>query len=263
MKRVKVFKGMTLLELILVVVILAVTAMMLLPRLDGVQSNANHAVGATTAADTAAYIQSYKTMKNRLPDGWDSLTDGTAMWAAANPGTTPVTRGLHTQLSGSGTNNKLADYSLSAADVTSLNSAGIYTLFNVNTSAATSVRPGDMFTVVTPVAAGAKVAIVNASSTGGRKIIDHFYRDNTLSTGTTGTLPSGRQLLALGFGPHNKLVGTMMLECPVYPNVDLTLVYGRNLALFEIGGTRALFKGVVGADGDLLDDLSASMNKDP
>lgn len=250
--------GLTLIELILVVAILAVLAMIVLPKMDGLQSNANHAVGANSAADTIRYIQTYRVMKNRLPDYYDSLMDGNNLWAAANPSTN--TPGLHTSLSGSAA--KLTTYDLTADDVTGLQAAGIYTLLNLGTTN-TSLRPSDRFNTEAPIASGTKVAIVNTASSGGKKMIDHVYRDNLKASGTSGALPAGRQLMAVGFGPHNKLIGSFMIEAPLYPNVDHNLVYGRNIVLFEIGGTgRAVLKAVTGADGDLLDDLTTYISKE-
>jgi len=253
---------LTLVELIIVVAILAVLAMIIIPKLDGVQSNANHAVGATSANDTARYMQTFRTMYNRYPDGYDSLTDGTNLW----PQWTPTTRGLHSTFFGS--TGKFAQGTLSATDVTGLNAVGIFTLYNVNTAAAASVRPSDMFTAAGSLAAGNPVAIVNTGSSGGKKIIDHVYRDNLKPGGVSGTLPfvSGSttervKLIALGFGPLNQLVGKMMLECPMYPNVDHQLVYARNLVIFEVGNSRAVFKTVVATDGDLIDDMTTYMSR--
>ena len=264
-------RGMTLIELVVVVAILAVLAMIVLPKLDGVQSNANHAVGATSASDTAKYIQTYRTMKQRFPDGWDSLTDGTGLVAAANPananssGTTPWGKGLHAQLVGS--TGKLALHTLTAEEAAALSAVGITTLYNWTAPTSYSQRPGDRFLTSTTVSSSSTVAIVNAASTSGQNIINRVYRGNLKSGGTPNVVPpSGttpRQLMAVGLGPLNNLVGGMMLEAPQYPNVDTSLVYSRNLALFEIGGTvRPVFKGVVAADGDLLDDLTTYMNRD-
>ena len=48
MKRVRI-PGFTLVELLLVVAILAILTALVLPKLDGLQSNANHGVGAASA----------------------------------------------------------------------------------------------------------------------------------------------------------------------------------------------------------------------
>jgi hypothetical protein len=157
---------------------------------------------------------------------------------------------------------------LTAEEVDSLKALGIYTVYRAtaSTSVIKDKRAGDMFIVETPIAAGT-FAVVNASTDSGKKIINHFYRDNEKKNTTglfydnTGTAVT-RKLVALGFGPMNKLIGTLMLEAPAYANIDQTLVYNRNLALFEVGGSKALFKGVVAADGDLQDDLTTYINRD-
>lgn len=268
--------GLTLLELIVVVAILAVLAMVILPKLDGLQGVANHAVGASSATDAAKFIQVYRTQKLAYPDGWDSLTDGTALWRAGYTAT--KTTGLHPQLN-TGSNAKLANYKLTPTDVSSLTSAGIMTLYNVSgTHSSNSARPSDAFITRAELAVTSTdsssgttnfaVAIVNESSAAGMKIIDRVYRDN-IAKGTNGKFydskseqVTGRHLLAVGLGPQNAMIGKLMLEAGYYPNVDLTYVYGRNLALFEIGGSRAIFKGMVGADGDLLDDLTTYVSRD-
>lgn len=262
--------GLTLIELIVVVAILAVLAMIVLPKLDGLQNNANHAAAAASVADTGKYLQTFQTMKKRFPDGWDSLTDGTNLVAAANPsvttatGSPPYGKGLHTGLV-TGTNAKLATFPLTAGEVEALQKVGINTLYNWTAPDAATQRPNDRFLTASTVAAGAVVAVVNSGSANGRKIIDRVYRDNQKPGGVSGNVAGGttKQLMALGLGPNNEMVGKLMMEAPQYANVDASTVYGRNLVLFEIGGTdKPIFKGVIAADGDLLDDLTTYMSKD-
>lgn len=264
--------GLTLIELIVVVAILAVLAMIVLPKLDGLQSNANHAASAASVADTGRYLQTFTTMKKRFPDGWDSLTSGGSLLPAATPsvttatGTPPYGKGLHSQLV-TGTNAKLATFTLTADEVTALTATGveIKTLYNWTTPTSLSQRSGDLFTTSAPVAEGSVVAIVNSGSVAGRKIIDRVYRDNLKTGGTSGNVAGGttRKLMALGLGPNNEMIGKLMMEAPQYANIDAQAVYSRNLVLFEIGGTgKPIFKAVIAADGDLLDDLTTHMSKE-
>lgn len=247
-------RGLTLIELVVVIAILAVLAMIVVPKLDGLQNNANHAAAANSVSDLGRYIQTYRTTKQRFPDGWDSLASGTSLWQVADLGA--KTKGLHPTAFASG--GKFAEYKLTGADVAGLKAVGITTLYKANTTL-TSKRPGDMFTDGTAnnIASDAAVAKVISTS-----IIDHVYRANLKTGGTSGAVPSDRTLIALGFGPQNELVGSLMLEAPSYANVDSSLIYNRHLALFEVGGSKALFKGVVAADGDLLDDLTTYINRD-
>lgn len=260
-------RGLTLIELIVVVAILAVLTMIIVPKLDGLRNNANHAASASSVSDTGRYIQTWMSMKTNLfPDGWDSLTDGTAMWPAANVAT--KTKGLHSTFGSSG---KFDAGTLTSADVTGLLAIGIGTMYDVNTSL-TGKRPGDMFVTKRLLTTGgtAPAVFVNTASTSGQNIINHFYRDNA-KNGTTGQFydasgvayaSGARKLLALGLGPMNDIVGKLTMEAPSYSNVDSSLIYNRNIALFEVGGSKAVFKGVVATDGDLLDDLTNYMGKD-
>jgi prepilin-type N-terminal cleavage/methylation domain-containing protein len=259
-------RGLTLIELVVVIAILAVLAMIIIPKLDGLQNNANHAAASASVNDTGRYLQTWRTTKQNFPNGWDSLTDGTAMWAPANVAN--KTKGLHPTAFATG--GKFAEGSLTAADTKSLIDAGISVMFDANT-ALTGKRPGDMFVTRRVLAIGdtPKAVFVNKTSTSGQKIIDSCYRDNGRK-GTTGLIydasgtdvTASRQLLAVGFGPLNDMVGKLTMEAPAYANVDSSLIYNRNIVLFEVGGSKALFKGVVAADGDLLDDLTTYINRD-
>ncbi len=260
-------RGLTLIELIVVVAILAVLAMIIIPKLDGLTNNANHAAAASSVSDSGRYIQTWKAMKTtNYPNGWDSLTNGTAMWNTADVGT--KTKGLHATFSSTG---KFNAGTLEAADVAGLRAVGITTMYDVNTSL-TGKRPGDMFTVARELpsdgSGGMAAVFVNASSTSGQNIINHCYRENLKKNTTgqfydaSGAVATGRKLLVLGLGPLNDIVGKLTQEAPSYANVDSSLVYNRNLVLFEVGGSKAVFKGVVASDGDLLDDLTTYMNRD-
>jgi prepilin-type N-terminal cleavage/methylation domain-containing protein len=262
--------GLTLIELIVVVAILAILAMIVLPKLDGLQNNANHAAAAASVADTGKYLQTFWTMKKRYPDGWDSLIDGTSLVAAANPGasasgTAPFGKGLHIGLV-SGTNAKLATAQLTANEVEALQKVGINTLYNWTAPDDKAQRPNDRFLTTVPMTGTPTVAVINSTSTAGKKIIDRIYRENQKSPATlSGNVAGGttKKLLALGLGPQNEMIGKLMMEAPQYANIDASIVYGRNLVLFEIGGSdKPIFKAVIAADGDLLDDLTTYMSKD-
>jgi type IV pilus assembly protein PilA len=259
--------GLTLIELVVVVAILGVLAAMLLPKFEGLQSSANHVASASSASDVARLISTYKTSKMVYPDGWDSLTDGTALWTPGNVAT--VTKGLHAQLS-DGSNAKLTTASLTATQAKAFRDAGIVNLFNVNTTS--SLRPGDMFITPAPISgtASVTVAVVNSASSGGKKIIDHVYRQNQQTGGTSGSLwdstgaidtAGNVKLVVFGLGPQSKMIPNSMMEAPTYGNVNAQYIYNRLLAVFEINEkNRITLKAVLGADGDLLDDMSVHLH---
>ena len=65
----------------MVVAILGVLAAALLPKFDGLESAANHAATASSCNDLIRMLETMKLTKTVYTDGWDSLTDGTALWA--------------------------------------------------------------------------------------------------------------------------------------------------------------------------------------
>lgn len=268
--------GLTLIELVVVVAILGVLAAMLLPKFEGLQSAANHTAAGSSMADLNRLIGAYKMSKTVYPNGFDSLMDstGSALWAGGNAGA--QTKGLHAQLTGSGaTTDKLTTATLTDAEITGLRNAGITTLYNAPTAAnttgsgQTAARAGDAFNVPVTLTTGSSqtVAVVNAGSANGRKIIDRFYRVNGVAGGVSGTVNGNsttNKLVAFGVGPLNSLIPNSMMEAPTYGQANATYVYNRMLVLFQLstsssGTVSVTYKGCVAADGDLLDDVTVNM----
>ena len=266
--------GFTLIELLLVVAILAALTAVVLPKFDGLQGKVNHGVGAASADDTGRQIVTFKVTKNRYPNGWDTLLDetNTALWAAEDA----TQKGIHTQLANSpiasSSGAKLTTIKLTENQVASLARMGITRIYNLGDSSGT-ILPGDAYNVPANIAEDTTVAVLNASSSAGKKMIDSIYPANTIvgnasatppiAAGVSGTLPNNKVVVVFGFGPKNELIGTAMMDVPFYPNVDLTLVYNRNLVAFEVdaNGGKADFKGVFGTDGDLKSDMASAMFK--
>lgn len=257
--------GLTLIELVVVMAILGALAAMLLPKFDGLQSSANHVAAGSSMTDVAKLVQTYKTAKTVYPDGWDSLTNGGSLWTAGNVGT--QTKGLHAQLVDSSNGKLTMGTALTATQVSALNAAGITTLYTL--TAASTNRAGDMFTTTTPIAAGTTLAVINSTSDSGKKIIDRIYRKNQLAgTGVSGAIapttanPAGdatAQLIVFGLGPQSALIPNSMMEAPTYSSANATYIYNRLLVVFELTSSKVTFKTVLGADGDLPDDLSVNM----
>jgi len=272
------FAGFTLIELLLVVAILATLTAVVLPKFDGLQSKVNHGVGAASADDTGRLIVTFKITKNKYPNGWDSLlnTANDDFWKAADP----TKKGIHTQLAGfpiAGSGAKLALATLTQGQVESLSRMGISKVFNLGTGSAdtSSALPGDCYNVAGTLAVNSTVCVLNTATSGGRKMIDSIYPKNTIAvTGVSGALPEvfepgsttvklPKIVVVFGLGPRNDMIGTSMMDCPTYPNLDLTLVYNRNLVAFEVDpySGRSDFKAVFGSDGDLKSDMANDMVK--
>ena len=259
-------RGLTLIELIVVVAILGVLAAMLLPKFDGLQNAANHVAAGSSITDAAKLISGYKAAKTVFPDRWDSLQTSGALWTSGNAGN--ETKGLHTQLVDGTTAKLTLGTAITTTQVSVLRSAGITTLMNLT---GTSGRPGDSFTTGVTISDSTRFAVINSSSASGMKIIDRIYRVNQMSGNVTGvrgaiastiTNPAGdssAQLIVVGLGPMNALIPNSMMEAPTYGGANANFIYNRLLAVFELTSTKITFKAMLGADGDLLDDLTIHM----
>lgn len=260
--------GLTLIELVVVVAILGVLAAMLLPKFENLTNAVNHTAAGSSMTDVAKAIMTPYAKTRTYPNRWDSLTDGTALWQAASVGA--ETKGLHTQLVGS-TGKLTLGVALTDAQVKALSDVGISTILNVPSGAATATpRAGDAFNTPVTITTGMQLAVINKASTGGIKIIDRIYRNNQLASpngvsgaiASTPTNPTGdtaAQLIVFGLGPQSSLIPGSMMEAPTYAGAHATYVYNRLLVVFELTATKVTFKTVLGADGDLLDDLTVNM----
>ena len=120
-------------------------------------------------------------------------------------------------------------------------------------------RAGDVFTVPVTLSATTPYAVVDSSNTAGAKIADHVYRQNLRTGGVSGTIPTGTQLVVFGCGPQNGLIPNSMVEAPTYSNANAQYVYNRLLVVYELTASKVTLKAVLGADGDLMDDMSVNM----
>ena len=112
-------RGLTLVELIVVLTILVAVATIIIPLLPNVLTKANQATDTTQITELAKAIQSYRAATTAYPDNLDLLTDGTTMPAylpesIPSGGTTPVALGGYAVAG-----------PLTAAELTALNNAGI------------------------------------------------------------------------------------------------------------------------------------------
>lgn len=255
-RRTRSTSGFTLIEMLVVVAILVILAGFILPKLDRAQLKANKGVAAANLGGVSRYIQTFRILHNRYPDGWDSLYDRTGAAMPSIEQGTSTDIGLEPQLTGPSPNpEKLvaSPTTLVAGELRSLNRLGIGTVYDWDASE--SNHPGNNFNQSHTLAVGDTVVEVNAADGDGAAIIDHIYPQNVVNS-TPGAIPSGKRLIAFGFGPLNECIGDVLQECPTYSNTDPTKYYNRNIAIFEIddGGSRCELKAVVGADADRIDE---------
>lgn len=279
-------RGLTLIELVVVMAIVAVLAAMVIPRLDFLKGQAEHATSAGTQADIGTIIQTFKSSSGKYPS-FDTListsgslftklqaqTAGSFLEATTIPGASSGT-GWYRSFSDGGFqfgykhNEAGTDASSSASDAVDIvneGSAGALTLATVKTTG------GDM--------SGIGASIRNAIYPGGATYTAATNgpdgiagnEDDTAATTTqlpAGTIPSTSKLVVFGVGPKSNLIGNVMGSAPISTMAadDPKSTYCRYFVIFEIfsNGSPAKFKMVtdhrgrqVGARLDLYKSGSA------
>lgn len=243
--RVRVFagkksrRGLTLIELVVVVLILAVLAGLIIPQVSNLWRPAQTAAEADTIGELVNYLTLHETRTQAYPDQLDSLTaDGTTAYSK-------MSKDLFAG------KQKLA---LAAVEDTStekyfssLKKAGITKVMYHDETEAVSSNSGK---TVHTLASGDMLPTLNAASTeGAARILSIF-------PGHAGAAPAGTKLIVLGVGPMNTGVGVSMNSAPISPHPEEYSYYRRYLAVFAIyaDGSRGRLKAVLDRHGDTLDD---------
>lgn len=263
--RVTARRGLTLIELVVVMAILTVLAAMVIPRLDFLKNQAEHATSASTAQDLATVLQVQKTASGSFP-ALDLLVDeaGNAYSKLFTIGSPMVVASPLTAQMGERWYGSLLDGGL------------LYGMRNSSTLANAS----DSGTIVVDLVQEAsnetlKVAEINASATyagdivkaafpGGVKwdVVTPAVVDNPATTEVNeatpavmgwvqtaaGQVPSGAKLIAMGIGAKNSAIGNTITSTPMETGTDdPTKIYCRYIAIFAIysNGKPAQLKMVV------------------
>ncbi len=255
--------AMTLIELLAVLIILAVLAAIVLPRINGVASQANAATNTAVIADMNKAISTYETRYNKSPNGWDGiLTDGSSgsFYAQLHPNLQT------TQTSASAYNPILTTVTLTDAQAASLSQAGI-TFLHYNSSTFTG-RPSDSGTAWGLLASGKQVAglmIPTQSSSPawsghGSTFPDRAFNINPFNAGATDTF------VVFGVGQPCSLRGATLQDSPIVQSADPSKYYARMLAVYRVPGPSATetfpaqFIGSFAPDGTCINDNLGRFN---
>jgi prepilin-type N-terminal cleavage/methylation domain-containing protein len=237
-------KGLTLVELAVVVAILAILAGFLAPRIAFIRTLSTHAAAADQIGEVTNNMLTFHATQASWPDGFDTLTDGTALFNTASPGT-----GLDSALGGA-----LAVSNVDGTGVRSLvwllsgSRTGSITLYDHVQPDATTGLPlaGDSGLTARTLTAGtaASLALVQggAAGTTGRRIHEAIYGPANLDA-ATGLPLDGTRLVALGVGPNCTAVGKTIVSLPTFYMRDPTR-YNRAVVLIKIFGTGSAAPGV-------------------
>lgn len=217
--------GLTLIELVVVVAILAVLAALIVPRLNGVTKQADAATKMDFVVETNKAVTTYETRNRRHAPTWDNLVprSGTALFSKLNPGLVP----------------KLKVIALDAVQAKSLVDTGIMGAMTVSESA-TALPSDAAVSDYTAVAAGANFpAIVKDTSWAGHgsTFLDRAFNVlPTFSSGGSGmtTTPPTDEFIVLGIGQSSSLRGSVITDAAIVQAADPARYYARMLCVYNI-----------------------------
>lgn len=240
-------RGLTLIELVIVLVILATVAGLVIPQVGMIGRSSDMAASAKTQSDLAANIQLFFVLQKRYPQGFDSLLDTTgAIYASDTTDANTQTRGLpYAGADGTRLQSQLAKASLT-------NAAGAEYLRSFTRSGFDYVFDHDTTVVNSNNSATTQRYVIANGSTSAPSTVDVAEVTGSYLTGklVPQGLQTGERLVALGIGPRIASQSKTLSNAPVYPGCD-GKYYGHYVAVFKIyaSGERATLVGVCDSYG--------------
>jgi prepilin-type N-terminal cleavage/methylation domain-containing protein len=221
-------RGLTLIELVLVVAVLAILAGFIVPRLGFIRNLAGEAANATIIADSANQAVLFNTAIGHYPQGEDTLLDSTgALYGSLNSSLKNALTAL--------------DLSTDTNAAKSLNGqlgGGTVVLYANDTTNSVPANSGTIVSNLT--SSTGKVAQVKVPTTlndASYPIYLAAYGATRLNT-TTGAPNDGTYLVALGYGPGSEINGKTGLEAPLL--FDKTAgEYNRPILLLKVFGNNS------------------------
>jgi len=238
--------GLTLLELIIVLIILVALAGLVLPMFPDLITRSRTATGATNIREVLKAVDTYIQMDPRYkhPDGWDALTDGTALVSYL-----PAAGG------------KILAAPLTSAEIAGLNAVsptGAFSVYLMQASVPASqpAPPAEPFsttfnpyttaiTAATPLTDSIAVAQIDSSLATYPQTVEKLGLD-----------VNGKYVL-FGVGRRSSMMGKSMREVPVNSSDNPEVIYGRFLVIYQVAdGSGPLNPArMVGAVGLRPDDI--------
>ena len=236
-------KGLTLIELIVVLMILVALAGVLIPMLPSMLTCAHTSTMTTNTGETAKAILTYQQLYQAYPNNFDSLGDGSttidyqAGGAAEPPGT------FSGAVNGQPGNGELQPLTLTTAEANALAGVGITQVQRMVTAAKSAPAGFDptfnYYSDPTP-AAGA-ITIGQGTVLLGLDPTAAGANSTTYSRCLTDNLPLTGRYVALGIGPRCSMVGKTIQSAPVFfgdqPVINVENCYGRYVAIFKVSDT--------------------------
>lgn len=214
-------RALTLVELVVVLAILVALSGMIVPLVQGLGHQTNAATNATVVDDVNRALGSYAARSGTQPDGWDSLLGKTQA---------RFTR-LHSALSTTATPNLLEDSPLTQIQVDSLNSVGIYNVFDAD-EAAVTLSPNFNNLTERKLVDGGKVVKLTAL---GVATLGGEFQVNQNNTVT----PVAYEFIVLGLGSNANVQGATMVQSPLIQSADPSNNYARVCCVYLIPSSTA------------------------
>jgi prepilin-type N-terminal cleavage/methylation domain-containing protein len=237
-------RGLTLIELIVVLMILIALAGLLVPTLPSMLSRTHDATCATNCAETAKAIVIYQNLYGQYPNNWDALGDGTQIIDYfANGSAFPGNQGGMGMGMSPG-NGEPTALTLTSAEASALTAVGIGSVQRMVPSANGAPAGFDptfnYYAAVTPTAGalsvsqGTVLAGLDPTNAANTAAVTRCVKRN---------LPLTGRYVALGVGPRNGMIGKTAQSAPVMfadmPMLNPAYGYQRYVALFKVSDTAA------------------------
>jgi prepilin-type N-terminal cleavage/methylation domain-containing protein len=229
--------GLTLLELVVVMAILAGLAGLLVPVMGNVLNQGRYANGATNSGELAKLLETYRAANGVYPIDMDSLlvsggtgSAPTGLYTVANNSTTNVGVWNGPPMAGSGLYTMGTPFTSHSGYWMSFSQA-----FGVQNGSSLQYEVMDHDTSATDVSSSATQARTVTGATADQlAMVDTTDTNFVKALGfSTGTVTSGVQLVAMGVGPRCSAVTRYAANTPLGTGQNAQY-YGRFIAIFAL-----------------------------
>lgn len=226
--------GLTLMELLVVLMILVALASLLIPLISNPMGRAHNSSGTVNMKEITKFIQAYQTQQYGFPDQWDAMTDGTtlASYLPKDDAGVPV-------------HGDLTAGTLTADEVAALSSTGIK---HVHLMYATAPSTAGFSPSFNPYLTPLPSIGTTITDTTNLALLSPAKAASQLNASLSG------KYVAFGLGQRCTLVGKTIAEAPVTfsdePAANPALTYVRFAVIFKVseGGvalSKAQFVGTL------------------